>query len=44
MAELEDRLAKDWNDVELLAAHRRARDDLQALLQRWEKLFERVHG
>src|SRR5438876_275644 len=44
VAELEDRLAKDWNDVELLAAHRRARDDLQALLQRWEKLFERVHG
>jgi ATP-binding cassette, subfamily F, member 3 len=44
VAELEDRLARDWNDVELLAAHRRARDDLQALLQRWEKLFERVNG
>jgi len=44
VAELEDRLAKDWNDVELLAAHRSARDELQALLQRWERLFERAHS
>jgi ATP-binding cassette subfamily F protein 3 len=44
VAELEDRLAKDWNDVELLAAHRSARDDLHGLLERWERLFERAHS
>ncbi len=43
VAELERRLAEDWNDVEMLAAHRRARDELQTLLQRWERLFERAH-
>jgi ATP-binding cassette, subfamily F, member 3 len=43
VAELERRLAEDWNDVEVLAAHRRARDELQTLLQRWETLFERAH-
>src|SRR6266550_2297560 len=42
VAELERRLAEDWNDVETLAAHRHARDELKALLQRWEHLFERV--
>ena len=42
VAELERRLAEDWNDVEALAAHRRARDELEALLQRWEALFERA--
>jgi ATP-binding cassette subfamily F protein 3 len=42
VAELERRLAEDWNDVEMLAAHRQARDELQALLQRWEALFERA--
>jgi ATP-binding cassette subfamily F protein 3 len=42
VAELERRLAEDWNDVEMLAAHRQARDELQALLQRWETLFERA--
>jgi ATP-binding cassette subfamily F protein 3 len=40
VAQLERRLADDWNDVEMLAAHRRARDELQELLQRWEALFE----
>jgi ATP-binding cassette subfamily F protein 3 len=44
VAELELRLAEDWNDVEMLAAHRRARDELQALLQRWERLFERAQS
>ncbi len=43
VAELERRLAEDWSDVEMLAAHRHARDELKALLQRWEHLFERVH-
>jgi ATP-binding cassette, subfamily F, member 3 len=42
VADLERRLAQDWNDVETLAAHRRARDELQALLQRWETMFERA--
>jgi ATP-binding cassette subfamily F protein 3 len=44
VADLERRLAEDWNDVETLAAHRRARDELQALLQRWEHLFERAQS
>jgi ATP-binding cassette subfamily F protein 3 len=42
VAELERRLAEDWNDIETLAAHRRARDELQALLERWETAFERA--
>jgi ATP-binding cassette subfamily F protein 3 len=40
VADLERRLAQDWSDVETLAAHRRARDELQALLARWEDIFE----
>jgi ATP-binding cassette subfamily F protein 3 len=44
VAELERRLAEDWGDVETLAAHRRARDELQALLARWEDLFERTQA
>jgi ATP-binding cassette, subfamily F, member 3 len=38
--ELEARLASDWSDVDLLAAHKAARDSLTALLERWEALFE----
>ena len=41
VAELERKLAEDWGNVELLAAHRAARNELQALLARWETLFER---
>ena len=41
VAELEAKLAEDWGNVETLQAHRRARDELQALLERWEALFER---
>jgi ATP-binding cassette, subfamily F, member 3 len=44
VAELEARLAEDWADVETLAAHRRARDDLKRLLARWEQLFEVEQG
>ena len=44
VAELERRLAEDWADVETLAAHRRARDELQSLLERWETVFERAQG
>ena len=32
VAELERQLAEDWTNVDLVAAHRRARDDLEALL------------
>ena len=44
VAELERRLAEDWADVELLAAHRAARDQLQSLLERWETLFEQAQA
>jgi ATP-binding cassette subfamily F protein 3 len=39
VAELERRLAEDWTDAEAVAAHRRAREELQSALGRWEKLF-----
>jgi ATP-binding cassette, subfamily F, member 3 len=38
---LERQLAEDWSDVDVVAAHRRSRDELQVLLSRWEDLFER---
>jgi ATP-binding cassette subfamily F protein 3 len=41
VADLERRLAEDWSDMETLTAHREARDELQALLARWEELFDR---
>jgi ATP-binding cassette subfamily F protein 3 len=44
VSDLERRLADDWSDVDLLAAHRTARDELQALLDRWETLFEQVQA
>jgi ATP-binding cassette subfamily F protein 3 len=44
VADLERRLAEDWGDVDLLAAHRVARDELQALLDRWETLFEQAQA
>ena len=40
VADLERELAGDWTNVDLLSAHRAARDDLTALLARWERLFE----
>jgi ATP-binding cassette subfamily F protein 3 len=40
VAELEARLAEDWSDVDVLAEHKRSRDALAALLERWEALFE----
>jgi ATP-binding cassette, subfamily F, member 3 len=42
VAELEQKLAEDWGDVDLLASHKAAREDLEALLQRWESLFAAV--
>jgi len=44
VAELERQLAEDWGNVELLAAHTAARDELQDLLRRWETLFESEVG
>ena len=41
VADLERQLADDWSDMAKLSAHRKARDELQALLERWEQLFER---
>jgi ATP-binding cassette subfamily F protein 3 len=40
VADLERQLAEDWTNVTTLAEHRQARDALQALLARWETLFE----
>ena len=40
VAELEKKLAEDWTDVDAVAAHKRSRDALTALLERWEQLFE----
>jgi ATP-binding cassette subfamily F protein 3 len=40
VAELERRLAEDWGNADLLRDHRAARDELKALLARWEQLFE----
>ena len=44
LAELEAALARDWADAELLAAHTRGREELGALLDRWEALFEAVQA
>ena len=44
VAEIEQRLANDWGDLGLLAAHRDAREDLAALLERWEAVFEEAQA
>ena len=44
VAELESKLADDWSDVDTLAAHRRAREELKSLLGRWEELFEKAQA
>jgi ATP-binding cassette subfamily F protein 3 len=44
VAELERRLAEDWSNMDLLTAHRAARDDLAALLARWETMFEEAEA
>ena len=41
IAELERKLAEDWGNVDVVATHRRRRDELQALISRWEQLFEK---
>jgi ATP-binding cassette subfamily F protein 3 len=40
IAELEQQLATDWTNVDLVSSHRAAREDVEALLARWESLFE----
>ena len=40
VAELERKLAEDWTNMDVLTAHRAARDELKQLLARWEDLFE----
>jgi ATP-binding cassette subfamily F protein 3 len=44
VAELEKKLAEDWKNVDVLAAHKRSRDALTALLERWERLFEQAQA
>ena len=44
VAELERKLADDWTNVDLLESHRAARADLEALLARWEALFEEAQA
>jgi ATP-binding cassette, subfamily F, member 3 len=39
IAELEGKLADDWTNMDVLGAHRAARDELMGLLERWEALF-----
>jgi ATP-binding cassette subfamily F protein 3 len=44
VAEVERQLAEDWTNVETLAAHKRSRDALASLLERWERLFEQAQA
>ncbi len=44
IADLERKLADDWTNMDVLGAHRTARDELVALLARWEVLFEDAHA
>jgi ATP-binding cassette subfamily F protein 3 len=40
VSELEGKLADDWTNMDVLTAHRAARDELVGLLARWEALFD----
>jgi ATP-binding cassette, subfamily F, member 3 len=40
VTELEGKLADDWTNMDVLAAHRASRDELKQLLDRWEALFD----
>jgi ATP-binding cassette subfamily F protein 3 len=44
IAELERKLADDWTNMDVLGAHRAARDELVALLDRWEVAFTEAHA
>ena len=39
---LEAKLAADWTDVDTIAAHKRARDDLAVMFERWEAMVDEV--
>ena len=39
LAAVEAQLAADWSNADLIAAHRRQRDELAKLMERWEALF-----
>ena len=41
---LERKLAEDWTNMDVLAGHRAARDELEALLERWEVLFSEAES
>ena len=40
VADLEKKLADDWTNMDVLAAHRTSREELRNLLALWERLFE----
>jgi ATP-binding cassette subfamily F protein 3 len=40
VAELEKKLADDWTNMDVLAAHKTSREELRNLLALWERLFE----
>jgi ATP-binding cassette, subfamily F, member 3 len=42
VARLEAELSEDWTNVDRIAAHRKARQDLHALLERWEAFVDEV--
>jgi ATP-binding cassette subfamily F protein 3 len=44
IAELERMLADDWTNMDVLGAHRAARSELVALLERWEVVFGEAHA
>ena len=44
IAALERSLAEDGTNVDLIAAHRREREELQALIERWEALFDQAQA
>jgi ATP-binding cassette subfamily F protein 3 len=44
LAGIEGKLAEDWADADTVAAHRTAREELQSLLARWERLLDEVAG
>jgi ATP-binding cassette subfamily F protein 3 len=44
LSDLERRLAEDWGNVDLVAAHRATRDQLTHLFERWETLLEQAQA
>ncbi len=44
IADLERTLADDWTNMDVLGAHRAARDELSKLLERWEVLFSEARS